>query len=92
MEHCSNSSAENNVDYGGAAQEASEGNNISNRPIDPSCVILGKNVSTFCLYTKNLPEAKLKLNEMSLAEEISRSPNIECVTWLLIISLMQLLK
>lgn len=46
--------------------------------------ILAKNVAVYCLCPKNLLEAKLKCFGLtSLAEEISRKPSIDCVSWLL---------
>lgn len=54
------SSAESNVDYGGPAQEVSEGNNISNWARDHSCDTLAKSVTEFCPCPKGLQESKLK--------------------------------
>ena len=43
-----------------------------------------------CSFPKTLLEAKLKSNGfISLVEEISRQTNIDSVTWLLLIALMQ---
>jgi hypothetical protein len=83
------SSAESYVDYGGPAQEVSEGNNISNRDENHSCDILTK--SCFCLCLKNLPEAKLEsLGLIMLTVEISRQPNTDFVARLLVITLKQI--
>lgn len=68
------------MDNGCPAQEVSEGNNISNWPPECSDNILAKNVAIFCFCSKNLLEAKLKcFGLMSLAEESSRQPSIDCV-------------
>jgi hypothetical protein len=41
--------------------------------------------------SQNLHEAKLKsFGLISFAEEISRQPNIDSVTWLVVITLMQI--
>lgn len=54
---------------------------------------LVKNVAAFLPCLKNLPEAKLNsFRLMELAEEISRKPHIDCVMWLLVITLMQILQ
>ena len=43
--------------------------------------ILLKNVAAFCHHSKYMPEAKLKsFGTMALAEEISRQPNIDCIS------------
>lgn len=55
--------------------------------------LLVKNVATFGIYPKNLPEIKLKsFGIISLAEEIPRQPNIDYIMWLLEIMLMQIYK
>ena len=54
------SSAEINVDYRCSTQEVSEGNNIADRVTNHSCGTLAKTLNAFCLYSKTLPEAKLK--------------------------------
>lgn len=63
------SGAENNVDYGGSAQEE---NNISKWPRIFLCLV--KNVAAFSLVQKNLPEALgcLSFGLLALAEETSR--------------------
>lgn len=53
-----NSSAERNDYFGGPDQEISKVNNISSWDIDHSH-ILTKEVTAFCPFPKNLPEAKL---------------------------------
>lgn len=86
-----NSSAESNVNYGGPGQEVSEGNNIRTCVRDPSCDIFTKNVAVFCFCFKNLSKAKLKSTGLiSLAEEISREPNIDSVMGVLVITLMKI--
>lgn len=61
-------------------QEVSERCNTSNWARDQSCDILAKNMADFCSCPKNLPEVKLKsIIFISLAEEISRKPNIDSV-------------
>lgn len=52
------SRAESHVDYGGPAQELSEGNNNCNWAIEHSCGTLAKNVAALCPHPENLPEAK----------------------------------
>lgn len=59
------------MDCGDPAQDISEGNNISIWATSYYCDILAKHVTTFCPYPKNLPEVKLKNNELRfLAEAI----------------------
>lgn len=66
------SSTERNPDSRGVAGEASDGNNISNRPL--LLDILAKILAVFCLCHKNLPEAILKNNGLiSVVQEISNS-------------------
>lgn len=85
------SDAKSSIDYWVLAQEVSEGNNINSCDRAHSCGILPNNVVAFCSYPKNLPEAKLKrFGIMSLVKEIPRSPNISSLTWLLVITLMQI--
>lgn len=85
------SSAESNVDYGGPAQEVSEGNNISNWARDHSCDTLAKSVTEFCPCPKSLQKSKLKsFGSVSLAEDISGDPIIDCAMWLLVITLVQI--
>ena len=68
-----NNSSGSNMDYGDPVQEASEGNNISNRTRNHFCDILAKNVATLCPCLKNLPEAELKsFGVISFTEEILR--------------------
>lgn len=56
-------------------------NNINNWGRDHFCDTLAKNVTGFGL--KNLPEANPRsLRLISLAEEISGQPSIDCATWL----------
>lgn len=65
------SSAENNVDYGGPDQEVSEENNVSNWIRDYSCVIFGKDCGCFLFM------AKLKSSgPIYLVEEILQQPNM----------------
>lgn len=55
-------------------------NNINNWGRDHFRDILAKKVAVFGL--KNLPEANPRsLRLISLAEEISGRPNIDCATW-----------
>ena len=62
--------------------------NFSKWPRDCSCDILAKNVVTFCLYPKILPEAKMKsFGVMVLAEKTSRQPRIDFAVCLLIVTL-----
>lgn len=50
---------------------------------------MSKNWLLSTLVKKNLPEAKLKsFRLMVLAEEISTQPGIDCVMWLLVVTLM----
>lgn len=87
------SSADNDLNYVCPAQDAAEGNNINMNSwtTDHSCHLLATNVSTFSSCPKNLLEAKLKsFRLMALVEEISRWPSIDCVTWLLLIMVMQI--
>lgn len=74
---------------GGPTQEISKRNNISKWPRVYSCDISAKNVVALYPLPKNLPEAILKSSgPISLTEEISRQPSIDCVTWLLVINLV----
>jgi hypothetical protein len=68
------SSAENNVDYGGLAQELSEGNNIKNWTRDYFCDILAKSVWLLFTFSSNsVSKVKLKsFGQILLAEEIPR--------------------
>jgi hypothetical protein len=44
------------------------------------CGILVKNVATFCLYLKSLPEAKVKrLGLIALTKEVSKKPSRDFV-------------
>lgn len=55
------------------------------------CDITAKDVVAFCLFPRSLPEAKLKSHGLiSLGEEISIQFNIDSLTWLLVIILMQI--
>lgn len=56
----SNRRAENRIEYGDLAQEASEENNVSNQTRDNSCDILAKIVVAFCPCPKDLPGANIK--------------------------------
>lgn len=62
-------------------QEVSEGNNISNWPRDHSCDILTKNVAHFCPCPENLQVILKSTGFISLAEEVSKEPNIGSVVW-----------
>lgn len=74
-------SDEGNVNYKGPVQETRERSNISKWARDYSCGTLVKNVAAFSCYPKNLPETKLKISEqISLAQESSRQPNIDSVS------------
>lgn len=45
----------------------------------------------FCLFPKNLPEAKSKsFGVISFAEEISRQSTIDSVMWLLVVTVVQI--
>jgi hypothetical protein len=49
-------------------------------------VIFWQRYSVFCAWPKDFPKSKLKSNELiSVGEEISRQPNIDSVSWLLVI-------
>lgn len=86
-----NNSSENNVDCGDPAEEVSEGNNSCSWARDHSNGILAKNMAAFCPGQKLLTEAKLKNFELiSLAEEISREPNVDSVVQLLAVTHMLL--
>lgn len=62
---------------------------ISKWPRD-HCDILVKNVASFCLIQKKLPEANLKSCKLiTLAEDISRQSSIYYSIWLLIVNLIQ---
>jgi hypothetical protein len=66
------------------------GNRINNWAKEHSCDILAKNVAVSCPHPKNSSEVQLKSNGLiSLAEEISRWPNIDSVTCSLAITLVQ---
>ena len=79
------------VDYGGLAQEVSEGKNISKWPRGYFCENHAKNVTVFYPCPKNLPEAKLKTFGLTaLVEKILRPPFTDCGTWPLVITLMQI--
>lgn len=85
------SSVERNVDCRGLPQEVSEGNNISNWARDHACDTLTKNVTEFCTCPKSLQESKLKsFGSMSLAEDVSGEPSIDCAMWSLAITLVQI--
>lgn len=65
------------MDYGGLAQQVSEGNNNSNCAGSHSSVMLAKNVAAFCPCPKHLPKAKLISDRLiSLAEAMSRKHQI----------------
>ena len=50
---------------------------------DCFCGILVKNVATFCLCLKSLPEAKVKrLRLIALSKDILKKPSREFVLWL----------
>ena len=50
---------------------------------DCFCVILVKNVATFCPCLKSLPEAKMKrLRLIALTKEVSKYPSKDFVLWL----------
>lgn len=69
--------------------EVSEEKNIRKWPRDLSGAILAKNVAAFSPFHKNLPVAKLDhFVLMTLAEEVSKQPNTDCVIWLLVIILI----
>jgi hypothetical protein len=83
-------SAEGDVNSGVPVQKVSERKNIR-KQIRDYCNILAKQMDTFCLSPKNLPKIKLKsFGLISLAEEISRQPCIDCGRWLLVITFMQI--
>jgi hypothetical protein len=45
----------------------------------------GKNLSTFCPFSKTLWEAKLNGDQLiNLSEEIPRQPKIQAVVWVLL--------
>lgn len=70
------------MDYRGPAQESLEGSNSS---------VWARDLSfTVCPCLKNLPEAKLEgFVLISVAEEILRRPSIDCVMWILVITLFK---
>lgn len=71
--------------------KVSEGKNISKWPRNNSYEMMVKTLAAFCPFPKYLSEAKLKYFElMSLTAEISRKPSIGCVTWLLVMILLQI--
>lgn len=54
---------------------------------------LPKDVAAFCPCLKNMPEAKLEgFVLISVAEEFLRQPYIDCVMWLLVVTLIQIYK
>lgn len=54
---------------------------------------LGKELVVFCLYPKNLPEARLKSNELTLlAEEIEAQYNINSISYFIVITPKQVYK
>jgi hypothetical protein len=65
------------------AQEISKDYNFRMWHKDCSCGILVKNMATFCLCLKNLPEAKVKrLRLIELTKEVSKKPSRDFVLWL----------
>jgi hypothetical protein len=80
-----------NVNCENLAQYISQGKNISKWLLDYFCGVCTKTVAATCPCPKKLPERKQKtFGLMALAEEILRLPIIDCVTWLLVITLMQI--
>lgn len=73
--------------------EVSGGNSSSNWARDYSCDVLANNVTAFCLCPKNLSGVKLKSSGIiSLTKEISRQPRINFVVWLLMITVMPIVR
>lgn len=70
------SSANSNVDYGVLVQEVSQ-KSISKWPRYYFCGILARNVNSFFLCSKYLPEAQLKSFILMLGEEILRQSTID---------------
>ena len=69
------------------AEEVSEERNFCLFVSQKSCDSL---VVAFCPCLKILPEAKVKsFRLISLAEEISKHPNIDSVVWILAVTLMK---
>ena len=65
------------------AQEISKEKNFRMWHKDWFCGILVKNVATFCLCLKSLPEAKVKrLGLIALTKEVSKKPSRDFVLWL----------
>lgn len=83
-------SAESNVDYRYPNENVLQGNNVINWAKDHSFDIFAKNVATFCPCFKCLLGTKLKyIVLISLTLETSKQSNIDFVTWLLVVTDMQ---
>lgn len=76
------------MNYGSPAQKGPEESNASNWTRDHYFNILAKNVASFSPVLK-LSEADLKSFGQILLEEISRLPNVDSITWLLVITIIQ---
>ena len=86
------SGAEHDLNCGCPSKEVSE-KNVSMWPRDWSCHILMKNAATFCLCLKSLPDTIVRnCCLVQLDEEISKTSSIDCVMWLLVVTLMKIYK
>jgi hypothetical protein len=80
--------AERNVHYGSLDQKVSEGNNISYCVRGYSCNISANNMCAFCPVLKIWQRLNWRVFELvSQADVISRQLSINCVMWLLVITL-----
>ena len=69
----------------------SEPKNVNMCPRECSCEGLVNNSAATCPCLKKLLEAKVKgFILILLAEEISKQPKIDSVTWLLVVTLMKI--
>lgn len=86
------SGAEGNLNCGDPVPEVLEEKNINMLTGDNSFdIFVKKNVAAFCPSPKYMTDAKLKSCGLSvLAEEITRQPNIDCLVWLLMTTLIEI--